>query len=112
MASYFAEVDQSGVVLRVIVAEQDYINSGRIGNPSNWIECFLDEDGEINRKKMYPSKGWNYNSSADVFYSPQPYPSWALDEYYDWQPPVPRPESGDYVWNEASQSWDNIDPVE
>jgi len=108
MSTYFAEIDQSDAVMRVIVSGQDYINSGRIGNPSNWIECFLDEDGEINRKKKYPGRGYNYNSSAEVFYPNQPYPSWTLDEYYDWQPPVEKPGENSHIWNEDTKSWDNI----
>ena len=108
MSTYFAEIDQSDKVLRVIVSGQDYINSGRIGNPSNWIECLLVEDGEINPKKNYPGRGYNYSFSSEVFYPSQPYPSWTLDEHYDWQPPVSRPESGKYEWNEDTQSWDNI----
>ena len=52
-----------------------------------------------------------YNKSYDVFISPQPYPSWALDDNDDWQAPTPMPEIvGDerYSWNEEAQSWDEI----
>ena len=37
--SHFAEIDGSNVVLRVIVAEQDFINSGKVGDTFNWIQC-------------------------------------------------------------------------
>ena len=132
MATYFAEINPSeriteagnlvpwdGTVLRVIVAESDYINSGRLGNSSNWVECFLDEDGITNSRKKYPGIGDNYNSAADIFYPRQPYPSWTLDENYDWQPPIPMPEERKYetvervndmplpwLWNEDAQSWE------
>ena len=47
-----------------------------------------------------------YDANADVFISPQPYPSWSLDENYDWQPPTPIPEDGImYIWDELSLSW-------
>ena len=114
MARYFAEIDQSDTVLRVLVAELDYINSGKAGNPSNWIEVFMDEDGVTNPKKLYPSIGYNDNSSADIFYPEQPYPSWTLDGNYDWQPPIPKPEHVEYdgnnidlpwLWDEGTQSW-------
>ena len=116
MARYFAEIDQSDFVIRVIVSEPSYINSGRVGNPSDWVECFMDEDGVINPKNLYPGVGYNYNSSTDVFYPAHPYPSWTLDESYYWQPPTPKPEQWEYdennipkpwIWDEDSQSWYN-----
>jgi hypothetical protein len=39
---------------------------------------------------------------ADVFIIPQPYPSWSLDENFDWQPPTPRPEGFNWYWNEET----------
>ena len=36
--SIFAKIDDDGIVLAVIVVEQDFINSGKIGESSNWIE--------------------------------------------------------------------------
>ena len=38
----------------------------------------------------------------------KPWPSWVLNENYDWVAPVPYPaeDNGeDYVWNEAQQKW-------
>jgi hypothetical protein len=116
MARYFAEIDQSDTVIRVIVSEPEYINSGRVGNPSNWIECFLDEDGVNNTKKMYPGIGHKYNYNAEVFHRKQPYPSWNIDENYDWQSPIPKPDYVEYdgnnidlpwLWDESTQSWVN-----
>ena len=108
MARYFAEIDQSDTVLRVLVAEPDYINSGKVGNPSNWIEGFMDEDGVTNPKKLYPSIGHKYNYDLGIFYFSQPYPSWTLnDTTCMWEAPVPYPDDEEaYTWNEANQSWD------
>ena len=45
------------------------------------------------------------------FIKAQPYPSWTLDENFEWQPPVPNPalsnnNSGKlYSWDEESLSW-------
>jgi len=127
MARHFAEIDQSDTVIRVIVSEPEYINSGRVGNPSNWVECFMDEYVEsdvplpvpiraTNTKKMYPGIGNKYNYNAEVFHLKQPYPSWSIDENYDWQSPIPKPEQVEYdgnniplpwIWNEGTQSWVN-----
>jgi hypothetical protein len=114
MATYFAKVGESNTVLQVIVSGADFINSGKVGDPSTWVECFLDEDGVINPKKQYPGRGYNYDSNADIFYPEQPYPSWTLDGNYDWQPPIPKPEHVEYdgnnidlpwLWDEDTQSW-------
>lgn len=36
--AHFAEIDEKGIVLRVIVAEQDFIDYGAVGDPKNWIQ--------------------------------------------------------------------------
>lgn len=55
--------------------------------------------------------GWFYDAQANVFISPQPYPSWTLDDNYDWQPPTPQPsQPPKTVWNEQTQSWDIWQP--
>ena len=50
------------------------------------------------------TRGDDYNRENDIFVSPQPYPSWTIDENFDWQPPVPKPEGLNY-WNETKQQW-------
>jgi hypothetical protein len=55
-------------------------------------------------RKQFCGKGFTYDAVNDVFICPQPYPSWTLDENFDWQPPTPRPE-GLYGWNEEDLVW-------
>lgn len=57
-----------------------------------------------NFRKQYAGIGFTYDSVADVFVAPQPYPSWALDSNHDWQPPTPKPD-GYYYWNEEELAW-------
>ena len=53
--------------------------------------------------------GHTYDPTANAFYSPEPYPSWSLDENFFWQPPTPMPEDGKaYGWNEETQTWDEV----
>lgn len=59
-------------------------------------------------RKQYAGDGYTYDEENDVFISPQPFASWSLDENFDWQPPVPKPE-GNYIWNEEMLSWTPID---
>jgi len=58
-------------------------------------------------RKQYAGIGYIYDADADVFVAPQPYPSWTLDENYDWQPPTSKPE-GNYAWFEPNQQWIEI----
>jgi hypothetical protein len=58
-----------------------------------------------NIRKQYAGIGYSYDSVADVFIAPQPYPSWSLDENFDWQPPTPRPEGMRWYWDEATLTW-------
>ena len=49
--------------------------------------------------------GWVKNEDLNKWYNPKgPYPSWSLDENYDWQPPVEKPD-GDYEWDEDNEEW-------
>ena len=109
--SHFAEIDKDGNVLRVIVAEQDFINSGAVGDSFLWVQTSYNG----NFRKQYATIGDTYDSVKDVFISPQPYPSWILDSDNDWQPPTEMPEgnilhengnSTGYVWNEDTKTWD------
>jgi hypothetical protein len=58
-----------------------------------------------NIRKKFAGVGDFYDSINDVFIAPQPYPSWSLDENFDWQPPTPRPVEGFWYWDEDSLSW-------
>jgi hypothetical protein len=100
--SHFAEINASNVVQRIIVAEQDFINSGKVGDSFLWVQCSYNN----NFRKQYPGAGYKYDKANDVFISPQPYPSWALDVSFDWQPPTTMPDDGkEYTWNEENTQW-------
>ena len=123
---HFAEIDENNIVKRVIVAEQDFIDSGAVGDSSNWIQTSYntrggvhyapnshEPDGGIALRKNYAGIGFIYDKDRDAFYLPQPYPSWLLNEdSCQWEPPIPRPDvDKPYKWNEENQSWDLEDEV-
>ena len=63
-------------------------------------------DGGTPLRYNYASAGSTYDPVADAFYHPQPFPSWALDENFVWQPPTPYPDDGNaYDWDEDTTSW-------
>lgn len=117
--AHFAQVDENNVVLRVLVIEQDVINTGHFGDPASWIQTSYNTqggvhygpdgnpDGGVALRKNYAGIGYIYDPVRDAFYAPQPYPSWTLDENTCWwQPPVPYPTDGKiYAWDEATISW-------
>lgn len=113
--AHFAEIDQNNKVVRVLRVADDQQHRGQdfLANDLNlggtWIQCSYNN----NIRKQYPGIGYSYDAEADVFVSPQPYPSWTLDENHDWVAPVAVPSDGNYyVWNEQNQSWDEQDPEE
>ena len=113
--SHFAKVE-NGIVTHVIVAEQDFINSGLVGDPSIWIQTSYNTYAGEHRlggtplRKNYAGLGYTYDSERDAFIPPNPFPSWILDENTClWNPPIPMPTSESnnvyYTWNEETQNW-------
>ncbi len=104
--SHFAEIDNNNIVQRVIVAEQDFINSGAVGDSFRWVQTSYNN----NFRKNYAGKGYTYDKTRDAFISPQPFPSWLLDEdTCRWEAPTPMPDDGKmYKWDEDTTSWKEI----
>lgn len=90
--SHFAEVID-GIVQRVIVAEQDFIDSGAVGDPANWVQTSYNTHagthgmGGTPLRKNYAGVGFAYDSTRDAFIPPQPHPAWVLDDpTCTWKP--------------------------
>ena len=104
--SHFAEINSDSIVQRVIVAEQDFINSGQVGDSFNWVQTSYNG----NFRKNYAGTGYTYDKSKDAFIAPKPYPSWVLVESTcQWKAPVDYPSDGKmYEWNEDTTAWDAV----
>jgi len=119
--TYFAKIT-FGIVEDVIGADQDFIDTGLVGNPSAWVETSYNtrggiyylpdtntpgSDQSLALRANYAGIGYTYDAINDVFYAPQPYPSWIISApTWEWQAPVPYPSTGGpYTWDEATQSW-------
>jgi hypothetical protein len=108
---HFAKVE-NGLVVQVIVAEQDVIDSGIFGH--GWVQTSYNTHGGVHAngntplRKNYAGIGFTYDEQRDAFIPPKPYPSWTLNESTClWDCPVAMPtEGGPYTWNETNQSWD------
>jgi len=101
MTQYFAQVDDNNIVTQVIVAGQSFVDS--LGG--KWVETAM--DGSI--RANYAGIGYSYDPTHDVFYAPQPFGSWKLDDKYQWQAPVAYPADGKmYSWDEPTTSWKEV----
>src|SRR5210317_599492 len=118
---HFAKVE-NGTVTRVIVAEQDFINTGAVGNPHLWVRTSYNTRGGVHYdpetgepsadqskslRKNYAGIRFTFDEQRDAFIPPQPYPSWVLNEESClWDAPVPYPTDGGlYSWDEAAREW-------
>src|SRR3990167_6093427 len=73
--TYFAEIDKNGVVLQVIVADQNFINSGVVGSPNNWVQTYKN----VSARKNYAGKGYEFNQNINAFIPSKPTPDAILD---------------------------------
>jgi hypothetical protein len=102
--AHFAEI-KNNLVLRVIVAEQDFINSGIVGDAFLWVQTSYNG----NFRGKYASIGDTWDKVNEVFISPQPFPSWTLDTDFNWNAPTPYPTDDlIYSWDEDTTSWVEI----
>jgi len=105
--AHFAEIDNNNIVKRVLAVSNDLEHRGadflanELGLGGIWIKTSFNN----NIRKQYAGIGFSYNPAADVFIAPQPYPSWSLDENFDWQAPTTRPEEGLWLWDEDNLEW-------
>jgi hypothetical protein len=104
--AHFAEIDENNLVIRVVVTSNDEVNEGYDWLIENLGGTWVQTSYNNNFKKQFAGVGFTYNQEADLFIQPQPFPSWQLDENFDWQPPVPSPGK-DYTWNEEDGYWIN-----
>jgi hypothetical protein len=113
--AHFAEV-VNGIVRRVIVAEQDFIDSGAVGIPSRWVQTSYNTYGGVHKlggtplRKNYAGVGYTYDEQRDAFIPPRPYQSWNLNEDTClWESPIPYPnDNKPYLWNETTGSWEEV----
>lgn len=113
--AHFAQIDENNIVTNVIVAEQEFIDSGVVGDPTSWIQTSYNTYGGKHPegkplRKNYAGLGFTYDLVLDAFIAPAPFASWVLDEETClWHPPTPMPEDGKrYKWNEEILNWELV----
>jgi hypothetical protein len=113
--AHFAELNTKKIVKQVIVVNNESLD------PANEEESGLDFLESLfghrswkqtsysgSFRKNFAGVGFKYDSAKDAFVSPQPYPSWVLDQTTcQWNAPVEYPNDGEvYFWNEELTIWE------
>ena len=123
--AHFAEIDDAGEVLRVlVVANEDILDEqGResesvgiaflqalVGEDTQWVQCSYNS----NFRGHYPGPGDTWDPELGVFIEIDcMYPSWSINPLTGYfEPPVARPDpaslADDVVrvdWDEQAQDW-------
>jgi hypothetical protein len=114
---YFAQINETGLVLQVIFSGQEYELTGEqiysevLGGiwkrTSYNTRGGVHIEGGIPFRKNYAGIGYYYDSQRDAFIPPSPFPSWVLNEDTClWNPPIPYPDDdGVWKWNEELKKW-------
>jgi hypothetical protein len=113
--SHFAKV-LNNKVIQVIVAEPEFFQTFIDTSPGEWIQTSYNTLGNRHLLGGTPLRGnfagigYTYDKENDVFYSPQPFPSWTLNQLnWLWEPPSPIPNDGNiYKWNENNLNWEIV----
>jgi hypothetical protein len=109
--SHFAKV-LDGKVTQVIVAEPEFFENFVDTSPGAWIQTSYNTHGNQHPEGRplrgnYAGIGFTYDQANDVFYAPQPFPSWTLNQStWLWEAPEAYPNDGKiYFWDEPTLSW-------
>lgn len=124
--AHYALLDKNNIVIQVIGGVDENIiqtdlDGTQVGGTSEAWEQFYATRSWLNAasckrtsynnniRKQYAGIGYSYDPVNDVFIAPQPYPSWSLDDNFDWQAPTPMPTDGKiYTWNESELNWEEV----
>ena len=110
--THYAKV-LNGKVKQVIVAEPEFFQTFVDSSPGTWLQTSYNTHGNQHPEGRplrgnYAGIGYTYDATNDVFYEPQPYPSWILNNTtWLWEAPVAVPtDGGKYIWNEQIINWE------
>ena len=109
--AHYAFLDENNIVTEVIVGiDETQLIEGL--DTETWYGNFRGQTCKRtsynnNIRKQYAGIGFSYDAVNDVFIAPQPYPSWILDNDFNWQAPITRPQGINWYWDEQSLSWQN-----
>lgn len=120
--SYFAELDENNIVIRVTVGDNNDPNGDEgyqwimdnLGG--RWIKTSYNTRNGVHilggtpLRMNFGEPGSYYDEEKDAFIPPKPFPSWIFDEETcNWFAPIDPPSiENPYKWDEGSLSWIEI----
>ena len=110
--SHFARIEH-GIVVQVVVAEEEFISTGALGDPAGFVQTSYNTIGGVHTqggtplRGNYAGVGFTYDATNDVFYAPQPFDNWVLNTTsWLWEPPIAMPQNAYfYTWNQETTAW-------
>jgi hypothetical protein len=113
--AHFARLDENDIVTAVIVVNDEWLDDNGTESEAKGIAALQAWSGHPHWaqtsynntiRTRYAGVGYTFNRTLDAFITPQPFPSWVLDEATtEWTAPVPMPEEGRWLWNEETLNW-------
>ena len=118
--AHFAKV-KDGIVINVIVADQEFINNLVDVEAGEWIQTsyntrggkHYDADGNLSGDQSkalrgnYAGIGYTWDEDNEIFWPKQPYASWTKNtSTASWDAPITEPSVKTYTADDSSiQSW-------
>ena len=114
--AHYAILDSNNIVVAIIVGKDE--NELVDGNFIDWESYYGGKRTSFNTygnvhllggvpfRKNFAGIGYTYDFSIDAFVPPKPFNSWILNqETATWHSPIPKPEEGEFYWNEETLTW-------
>lgn len=100
--SKYAKINSNNIVENILVCEDSQISS------------FNGKFIKITDSTREPSVGDEYREDKNKFILAPVWQSWILNEdTLEYEAPVNKPSSGDWIWSESSENWiESISEVE
>ena len=112
--AHFAQIDENNKVIQVVVTDNNHPDGdeGHQWLVDNLGGTWIKTSYNGNIRGRFAGVGMTYDAVKDKFIPAKPFPSWHWSDEEDaWAPPVPAPqerEDAKTLWNEESQSWQQI----
>lgn len=124
--AHYAFINSDNIVVQVIVGVDENItqidvDGKEVGGSSEAWERFYASQPQFagltckrtsyngNIRGNFAGVGSIYDSNFDVFFAPQPWPSWKLNyTTYRWEAPIAKPDDIDnckWLWSEPNKEW-------
>jgi len=119
--AHWAEIDKNNIVVRVTIGDNNELDEGYQWLVDNlggtWLKTSYNTLhgkhllGGTPLRGNYAGIGYTYYPEIDAFMPSSDYPSWIINtENYTWMAPVPKPDSGLWVWDESIINWKEYHP--